>query len=237
VKGATAGPGARRRCPEADRDALWRTLASRQSRALASGTSRAMLEGYARADLPTTRAPRHRELSARLHDRVGWRIETVPGLVPVADFFALLRERRFPSSEWLRHPDDLVYTPEPDLFHDVFGHVPQLYEPSLRAVVEAVADAARDATPEAITRLERVYWFTIEFGLIREDDSLRAWGAGLASSIDELERALVSPDVQRLPLTLEDAVARDFASDEEQDVYLVADAVEQVTPERLARLA
>ena len=158
---------------------------------------RAFLDGALAVGLDPARLPSHGELSRKLFDACGWRIETVPGLIPAADFFALLRQRRFPSPDWIRHPDDLEYTPEPDAFHDLFGHVPQLGSPACVRVLEALADAARGAKEAEIAAIESVYWFTIEFGLVRDDGKVRALGAGLASSIAELDRALHASGIER----------------------------------------
>lgn len=233
-----------RRAARSQQDLVWRTLCARQLPALERGLCRAFIDGARALDLDPTRFPRHAALSRRLHARCGWRIETVPGLIPARDFFALLRERRFPSPEWLRHPDDLEYTPEPDAFHDLFGHLPQLAAPALERVLERLAFAAHDADDAELERIERVYWFTIEFGLIEEARALRAIGAGLASSIAELERALHEPAVQRRSLALADAAATDFVTDRPQELYLVtrdlaklASAIQDSSWRRLGRVA
>jgi phenylalanine-4-hydroxylase len=203
-------------------DLVWRALCERQLARVRRGMAKEFLEGLDRAALDTTRLPRHRSLSRKLHDLCGWRIETVPGLIPVADFFALLRERRFPSPDWIRHPEQLEYTPEPDAFHDLYGHVPQLASPDCTAVLEALADAARGASRARLAEVERVYWFTIEFGLVRQRGSVRALGAGLASSIAELDRALHARAVRRRPFALDEARRLRFVTDRPQELYLVA---------------
>jgi phenylalanine-4-hydroxylase len=215
-----------RRASRTEQDAVWRALCERQRPALERGMCRAFLDGAHAIQLDPTRMPSHRELSLRLHDACGWRIETVPGLIPAEDFFALLRERRFPSPEFIRHPDDLEYTPEPDAFHDLFGHVPQLASPAYTRVLAALADAARGATSAEIEAIERVYWFTIEFGLVRDGDAVRALGAGLASSIAELERALHANDVERRPLVLDEARRTPFFNDRPQELYLVTGSLD-----------
>lgn len=211
-----------RRASARQRDRVWRTLVERQIGAVRAGMAREFLDGLARAGLDPARMPRHAELSDTLANRCGWRIETVPGLIPVRDFFALLRARRFPAPDWIRHPEDLEYTPEPDAFHDLFGHVPQLASPAYTEILERIADAARDADDAQLAEVERVYWFTIEFGLVQQDDGVRAMGAGLASSIAELERALSSARVRRRPFVADEARRLAFESDRPQELYLVA---------------
>ena len=165
-----------RRAPGARADEVWRTLFARQRPQLAGRVHSRIRAGLECLPFDPAHLPRHRALSARLHDLCGWRIETVPGLIPVADFFALLRERRFPAPEWIRHPDELDYTPAPDAFHDLFGHLPQLVDKGVSAWIECLAAAARGKTREELVGLERLYWFTVEFGLVRERGHLRAWG-------------------------------------------------------------
>ncbi len=211
----------RRRAARHQRDLVWRTLCERQASALERGMCNAFLDGARALDLDHARLPRHAQLSRRLHELCGWRIESVPGLIPARDFFALLRERRFPSPEWIRHPEDLEYTPEPDAFHDLFGHLPQLASPAITRVLDELAAAARGADAAQLASIERVYWFTIEFGLIEEARGVRALGAGLASSIAELERALHAPAVERRAFVLGDAAATPFVTDRPQELYLV----------------
>lgn len=220
-----------RQASDAQRDAVWRRLCARQRPALARGMCREFLEGLARVAFDPSHMPRHAALSRRLSDVCGWTIETVPGLIPARDFFALLRDRRFPSPDWIRHPDDLEYTPEPDLFHDVFGHVPQLASPTIVSALSAMAERARDASDTELAELERVYWFTIEFGLVREAGSVRALGAGLASSIAELERALHDTGVERRAFTFEGARRTLFDPTRPQPVYMVAACIPSLVAE------
>jgi phenylalanine-4-hydroxylase len=215
-----------RRARRSEQDAVWHALCERQRPALERGMCREFLDGARAIQLDPARMPSHRELSLRLFDVCGWRIETVPGLIPAEDFFALLRERRFPSPEWIRHPDDLEYTPEPDAFHDLFGHVPQLASPACTRVLEALAQAARGATSEQLAAIERVYWFTIEFGLVHENGVPSALGAGLASSIAELDRALHARGIERRPFVLSEACATPFFTDRPQELYLVTDSLD-----------
>jgi len=228
-----------RRAAAKDQDLVWRTLVGRQIDAVRRGMGTDFLLGLDRAGLEPTRMPTHGALSRRLHALCGWRIETVPGLIPVRDFFALVRDRRFPSPEWIRHPDDLEYTPAPDAFHDLFGHVPQLASPAYADVLAQLADSAKDADDARLDELERVYWFTIEFGLVRETQGLRAMGAGLASSIAELERALRAPGVRRRAFDVRAAGEQRFENDRPQEIYFVvpvlAELAGSIASDALAR--
>lgn len=211
-----------RRASKTQQDQVWRTLVERQIGAVRSGMAHEFLVGLELAQLDPAHMPRHRELSTKLASLCGWRIETVPGLIPARDFFDLLRDRRFPSPEWIRHPDDLEYTPEPDAFHDLYGHVPQLASAEYGAILEELAAAARDASDAELVEIERVYWFTIEFGLVQQGADVRAMGAGLASSIAELDRALHATDVRRRPFVIHEARHERFESDRPQELYLVS---------------
>lgn len=215
-----------KRAPIERRDEVWRKLFERQSPAVKRGMCDEFRRGLAAAGLDATRMPRPDDVSRRLQDVCGWRIETVPGLIPARDFFTLLRDRRFPSPDWIRHPDDLEYTPEPDAFHDLFGHVPQLASPRYSAVLEHLAFAARSADDRELNEIARVYWYTIEFGLVRERDEVKALGAGLASSIAELERALHSPIVDRRRFGLFEARRTPFETDRPQTLYMIADSLD-----------
>lgn len=218
-----------RRAEPAQRDAVWRALFQRQEPRLRGAMCSAFLDGLKLSGLEPGSFPDYDDLSRRLQESSGWRIEVVPGLMPVGDYFALLRERRFPATAWLRHPEQLEYTPEPDAFHDVFGHVPQLFVPELAELTCELAERAREATPHELVQLERLYWFTIEFGLVREGEDVRAYGAGLASSLAELQRALHAPEVRHVALAGDVAAASDFSSDVQQDVYAVAPSLRSLT--------
>jgi len=205
---------------------VWRRLFERQGPAAERGMCAEFKRGLVAAGLEARRMPQHGALSRRLMNVCGWRIETVPGLIPARDFFALLRDRRFPSPDWIRHPDDLEYTPEPDAFHDLFGHVPQLVSPPFTRVLEHLAFAARRASDEELAEIERVYWFTIEFGLVREQSIVKAIGAGLASSIAELDRALHLESIERRRFVLTTARNVEFKTDHPQALYMVADSLD-----------
>lgn len=211
-----------RRASRRQQDLVWRALVERQIGAVRRGMAREFLEGLDRVALDPARMPRHGPLSRKLASLCGWRIESVPGLIPARDFFALLRDRRFPAPDWIRHPDDLEYTPEPDAFHDLYGHVPQLASAEYRSILELLANAARDAHDAGLEEIERVYWYTIEFGLVQQGADVRAMGAGLASSIAELDRALHAREVSRRAFEVHEARLERFESDRPQDLYLVS---------------
>lgn len=217
-----------RRASPSEENSVWQALFTRQLPALRRDMCAEFRAGFELCRFDPARLPRHAQLSRQLYSVSGWKIETVPGLIPAREFFALVRERRFPSSEWIRHPSELEYTSAPDAFHDLLGHLPQLCAGEFAPLIEALAWDAVGVDDERIAELERLYWYTVEFGLVREHGELRAYGAGLASSIHELDRALRAPDVQRKPFDAESARLRGFESQREQDLYLVGASLEDL---------
>ena len=147
--------------------------------------------------LPHDRVPQLREVTERLQQLTGFRMEPVPGLVPTRTFYGALAERRFLSTQYLRHPSVPLYTPEPDLAHEVIGHGTTLASPVLASLYELAGQASRRAeTDAALEFFSRVFWYTVEFGVVHERGALRAWGAGLLSSFGELRafrRAEIRP--------------------------------------------
>ncbi len=176
---------------------VWATVSS----ALAPLHQRYAVNEYRRAaaalDLPTDRVPQLAMVSDRLTELTGWRVCAVPGLVSSQDFFGLLADRCFPSSQYVRHPSVPFYTPEPDVIHELVGHANSLASPALADLYEAAGRAAMQIVdPAALARLGRLFWFTIEFGVAMERHELRTYGAGLLSSfgeITEFRRAELRP--------------------------------------------
>jgi phenylalanine-4-hydroxylase len=133
--------------------------------------------------MPAVRVPQHREVDERTHALTGWRIQPVPGLVPTRDFYGSLADRRFQSTPYIRHHSVPFYTPEPDIGHEIVGHASMLASPVLVDLYEVAGRASlRCSTDEALERFSRVFWFTLEFGVVHEDGQLRTYGAGLLSS-------------------------------------------------------
>lgn len=211
-----------------DRDAVFGRLLARQRAPYARLMAPPLARAFAQLPLDAARCPSHADLNVFLHRRGDWSLVEVPGLIDVASFFALLRERRFPSPTWLRSEEELDYTPAPDLFHDVIGHVPQLLVPQLERTIVTLADRARGANPSELERLERVYWFTIEFGLVATEDGVRAIGAGLGSSPGELERAVRGRGVERRAFAANTIANETFQTDRMQPFYAVASSLEDL---------
>ncbi|MBX9611648.1 MAG: phenylalanine 4-monooxygenase [Burkholderiales bacterium] len=173
--------------------------------------------------------PRFEEVNERLHRATGWEIVTVPGLIPELPFFTLLAHRKFPVTDWIRTPEEFDYIVEPDVFHDLFGHVPLLFNPVFADYVQRYGQGGLKAHAlEAGELLSRLYWYTIEFGLIQQKDGLRAYGAGILSSAGELQHAVQSPAPARVPLQLEHAMRTPYKIDNYQTTYFVIDDFQQL---------
>jgi phenylalanine-4-hydroxylase len=173
--------------------------------------------------------PRFDAISERLHKATGWCIVGVPGLIPEEAFFALLAQRRFPVTDWMRRPEEFDYVVEPDVFHDLFGHVPLLFNPVFADYLQAYgAGGLKASRLDACELLARLYWYTVEFGLIETPQGLRAYGAGILSSAGELRHAVTDPMTPRVPFRLERLMRTLYRIDSYQAGYFVIDSFKQL---------
>jgi len=173
--------------------------------------------------------PRFEEINDRLRPATGWEIVAVPGLIPEVPFFSLLAQRKFPVTDWIRTPQEYDYIVEPDVFHDLFGHVPLLFNPVFADYVQRYGQGGLKAHQlGACEQLSRLYWYTIEFGLMVQADGLRAYGAGILSSSGELKYAVTSPQPRRIQLDLQRAMRTRYKIDSYQQTYFVIDSFEQL---------
>ena len=221
--------------------AVWDLLFARQVELLGTRAVSAFFEGLDLLRLSHPGVPDLAELNAILGPRTGWRTVAVPGLVPDDVFFAMLSERVFPVGNFIRKRAQLDYLEEPDCFHDLFGHIPLLAHHGFAEMVEHVGrlGLATIAAGEG-ARMARIYWHSVEFGLAREKGELKILGAGLASSFGEAHFSLESDGVERLPFSVERAVATPYKHDAFQPRYLISDSLDAtvadvlaVTPEQL----
>jgi phenylalanine-4-hydroxylase len=175
------------------------------------------------------RIPRFEEINERLKPATGWEIVAVPGLIPERPFFDLLANRRFPVTDWIRTPEEFDYVVEPDVFHDLFGHVPLLFNPVFADYVQRYGAGGLKAHElGAGELLSRLYWYTIEFGLIHQADGLRAYGAGILSSSGELRHSVTDPRPQRIALDLLRCMRTRYKIDDYQATYFVIDSFAQL---------
>ena len=209
--------------------ALWDRLYARQAAQLRERAHPAFLHGLETLDLGGGGIPDFRRLSERLHALTGWQVVAVPGLVPDDVFFRHLSERRFVAGNFLRTPDQIDYLEAPDVFHDVFGHVPLLANPVFADYMQAYgAGGLRSLDYGALKRLSRLYWYTVEFGLIRDGDDLKLYGAGIVSSHGESVFALDDPSPHRIGFDLARVMRTPYKIDDYQALYVVVDSFEQL---------
>jgi phenylalanine-4-hydroxylase len=175
------------------------------------------------------RIPRFDEISERLLRATGWQIVGVPGLIPEEAFFALLAQRMFPVTDWIRRPEEFEYVVEPDVFHDLFGHVPLLFDPNFANYMQAYgAGGLKASRLDACELLARLYWYTVEFGLITTPAGLRAYGAGILSSAGELRHSIQSAQARRVRFDLERLMRSRYKIDTYQATYFVIDSFQQL---------
>jgi phenylalanine-4-hydroxylase len=209
--------------------AVWATLFQRQCALLPGRACREFMEGLKSLPIEADRIPDFAELSERLQQRTGWQIVAVPGLVPDEVFFEHLAHRRFPAGNFIRKPGQLDYLEEPDVFHDVFGHAPMLMNPALADYMQAYGEGGLKAQRLGVLhQLARVYWHTVEFGLVRQDGGLRIYGAGIASSATESVFALDSGSPHRLQFALQRILRTRYRIDDFQQTYFVLDRLDDL---------
>lgn len=210
---------------------VWATLFERQQQLLVGRASTEFLCSQREMGMSAHEIPRFDDLNRRLRGETGWEIIGVEGLLPELDFFDHLANRRFPVTWWIRKPEQLDYLAEPDLFHDLFGHVPLLMNPVFADYMAAYGRGgvkAHAIGPAALVNLTRLYWYTVEFGLIREADGLRIYGAGILSSKGESIHCLDSAAPNRIGFDLERIMRTRYRIDSYQKTYFVIDSYEQL---------
>src|SRR5690606_11335615 len=207
----------------------WVTLYERQMKILPGRAADVFMKGLDTLDLHGSGIPEFRQMNPKLEALTGWTVVCVPGLVPDDVFFDHLANRRFPSGQFIRKPDQLDYLQEPDIYHDVFGHVPMLTDPTFADYMEAYGKGGqRAASLGMLPNLARLYWYTVEFGLMQTDEGLRIYGAGILSSATESRFRLEDPAPNRLGFDLERVMRTLYRIDDFQQVYFVIPSIEQL---------
>ncbi len=212
--------------------AVWATLFKRQRELLPGRACTTFLANQQALAMSEDAIPRFDQLNRHLRAATGWELVGVEGLLPEAVFFEHLAQRRFPVTWWIRRPDQLDYIAEPDLFHDLYGHVPLLMNPVFADYMQAYGAgglrAQREFGDEALLNLTRLYWYTVEFGLIREPAGLRIYGAGIVSSKGESIYSLEAPAPNRIGFGLERVMRTRYRIDSYQKTYFVIDDFESL---------
>ena len=207
---------------------VWGLLFERRIATLERTASRIFLEGAEIIGLRPHQVPELSGVNDRLAARTGWKAVPVTGFLPAADFFACLARRWFPTTITVRSKQQLDYTPEPDIFHDVFGHVPLHADPMFADFLQGFGEAAtRARSDEEVEMMGRLFWFTVEFGLIRERGELRVYGSGLISSAGDATNAL-GPSCDRRPFSLDAVVRQPVDPHRLQDVLFVIESFDEL---------
>ncbi len=209
----------------------WRRLHERQIALVAGRGCKVFVDTLARLDFGAT-IPRFDDVNDALYAATRWQLVAVPGLLPDEVFFTHLAGRRFPVTVWIREPEEFDYIVEPDLFHDFFGHVPMLFDPVIADYLQAYgAGGLKAHRLGALQYIARLYWYTIEFGLVREDGGIRAYGAGILSSPGEIRHALEDPSPRRPRFDLITVMQTRYLIDDFQKTYFVVDSFAQLFEE------
>jgi phenylalanine-4-hydroxylase len=217
--------------------AVWKTLFERQTALLPGLACAEFVEGMRQLPISAEGIPNFAELNEVLQQQTGWQVVAVPGLVPDEVFFEHLANRRFPSGNFIRSANQLDYLQEPDVFHDVFGHVPMLMHPVMADFIQLYGEAGlRAQRIGKLAELARVYWYTVEFGLVKEqvqgehgaEDALRIYGAGIASSFTESGFSVQSASPHRIGFELERVMRTNYRIDDFQERYFVLDSLDDL---------
>jgi phenylalanine-4-hydroxylase len=208
----------------AEEDAVWATVSSELAGLHRDHACAEYLRGARALVLPTDRVPQLAEVDERVHALTGFRIRPVPGLVPTSTFYGALAERAFLATQYIRHHSVPHYTPEPDIVHEIIGHANMLASPVLADLYEAAGRASiRAESPAALESFSRVFWFTLEFGVVREDGDRKAFGAGILSSFGELNRYR---DAEIRPWDVEEMASRSYDITQYQPVLYEATSID-----------
>lgn len=209
---------------------VWKILFNRQIKQLQPLASKAYLQGIKDVNFSADKIPNYQEVNELRMKKTGWQIHVVPGLIDNRPFFELMQNRKFCASTWLRKREQLDYLEEPDMFHDIFGHVPMLSNQSICHFLQELARIALRFinNPQAIEFIARLYWYTIEFGLIREDDELKIYGAGILSSSGESIYSIQSTDPQRINYNIKQIFDTPYIKEHYQEQYFVINSYEQL---------
>jgi len=210
---------------------VWNLLFKRQRENLSDKASKVYLDCLDKMApcLNNKSIPDFKKINSFFAIHTEWEIHVVPGLIPVDEFFELLSRKKFCSSTWLRNMEQIDYLEEPDMFHDIFGHIPLLLDPIFSKFAQAFGKLGLQfsGNEQIQLQLQRIYWFTIEFGLMRENGELKIYGAGIASSYGE-SKHIFDEEVQTMPYNIKEVIETDFDTDHIQNQYFIIDSFEEL---------
>lgn len=206
-----------------DENKTWNTLITRQTEIVKTRACDEFIEGLDRIGFSKNRVPQHTEINDRLKDFTGWEVEVVPALIPAKEFFTLLANKKFPAASFIRIPEELDYIQEPDIFHEFYGHVPLLTFADYANFMEEFGKLALSVPPKDRRRMFRLFWFTIEFGLLKSGNGVKAYGGGMLSSIHETVYSVDSDIPKRVAFDPLTALRTPYRIDIPQPLYYVLD--------------
>jgi phenylalanine-4-hydroxylase len=212
--------------PNSDHES-WKYLYERQMKLLPGRACKEYMQGTELLNLTSERIPYLKDLSHVFLNTTGWKVARVPGLIHEQDFFGLLHRKVFPSTDYIRGKNELDYTPAPDLFHDIFGHMPLLTNKNFAAFYHKFGEAALNAKGKDRTKLETFHWFTVEFGLIKNPEGMRIYGAGILSSLQEVQHSL-SDQVEVIPFDPTKIVEQEYDVWHLQPILFAIESFEQL---------
>ena len=208
---------------------IWRTLFERQQRTLKGRVCQEYLDGLAALGIGAEGIPNFERMNVRLRELTGWEVVAVPGLVPGRPFFQMLASRRFPAGTFIRTREQLDYLEEPDIFHDIFGHVPLLTNPAYADYMQEYGRIGLDAIEhKGVKFLSRLNWYTIEFGLIRKPEGIQIYGAGIVSSFGEARYVVEDLSANHVAFDLDRVLRTGYYIDDFQATYFVIDRFEDL---------
>ncbi|AIW16013.1 phenylalanine 4-monooxygenase [Vibrio tubiashii] len=207
---------------------VWRDLVERQLHLVKQRACKEYLAGLELLDLPIDRAPQIVDINRVLKESTGWQVEPVPALINFDRFFALLADKKFPVATFLRTREEFDYLQEPDFFHEIFGHCAMLTNPEFAQFTQTYGVLGRNASNKERVYLARLYWFTVEFGLVKEGDKTKIYGGGILSSPGETLYALGDPKVQRVEFDIHTVFRTPYRIDIMQPEYFVLDDIQQL---------
>ncbi|MBA3661827.1 MAG: phenylalanine 4-monooxygenase [Gammaproteobacteria bacterium] len=206
-----------------DENAIWHELITRQMPILQNRACKEYMQGLELLNFHHDKIPQCNEVSAILQKTTGWTLEPVPALIPFDKFFELLANKKFPAATFIRKREELNYLKEPDIFHEVFGHCPLLTNKAYADFTYEYGKLGLSVSHADRVMLAKLYWFTIEFGLIKQTEGLRIYGGGILSSMGETPYALDNPDAKRKPFEPLEVLRTPYRIDIMQPVYYVID--------------
>lgn len=212
----------------AEENQIWKALIHKQTALLQGRACDEYLKGLALLDLPSERIPQLAEINAVLLKATGWQVKQVPSLINFDEFFNLLANKQFPVATFIRSNEEFDYLQEPDIFHEIFGHCPLLTNPAFAHFTHTYGKLGFAASKEDRAFLARLYWFTVEFGLVNTADGARVYGGGILSSPGETTYALESNDCVHLPMKPLDALRTPYRIDIMQPVYYVLESFDSL---------